>query len=208
MNTEDQVAYTIAEWCGDAKFSGSLYYKLQRQGLGPRVARVGVRERTSPKRRANIPSAVNWKPNLQNLPLVRLCDSMDQTAEKALLARLCTGDVLAAQGKLKIGTYEKDGQTRVSFSILANSILPLRAPKKAKAQSGANFPACRKSPHSLAQMRRQHRQFSRNSMTRGPRIWEGRGDDWQRCSTAAARRSLGRRERTARLGHPRHVESW
>jgi len=24
----------------------------------------------------------------------------------------------------------------------------------------------------------------------------------------AARRSLGRRERTARLGHPRHAESW
>jgi hypothetical protein len=138
MNTEDQVAYTIPEWCGDAKFSVSLFHKLQRQGLGPRVVRVGVRERTSPKRRANIPSAVNWKPNLQNLPLGRLCDSMDQTAEKALLARLCAGDVLAAQGKLKIGTYEKDGQTRVSLSILA-IILPLRAPKKAKAQSGAKF---------------------------------------------------------------------
>jgi hypothetical protein len=24
----------------------------------------------------------------------------------------------------------------------------------------------------------------------------------------AARRSLGRREKTARLGHPRHAESW
>jgi hypothetical protein len=46
------------------------------------------------------------------------------------LARLCAGDVLA------IGTYEKDGQT---LSILATSILPLRAPKKAKAQSGAKF---------------------------------------------------------------------
>ena len=49
------------------------------------------------------------------------------------LARLCAGDVLA------IGTYEKDGQTPVSLSILATSILPLCAPKKAKAQSGAKF---------------------------------------------------------------------
>ena len=61
------------------------------------------------------------------------------------LARLCAGDVLA------IGTYEKDGQTPVSLSILATSILPLRAPKKAKAQSGAPLGWVIRGPGALEQ---------------------------------------------------------
>jgi single-stranded DNA-binding protein len=50
------------------------------------------------------------------------------------LQRLHVGDMLAAQGRLKTETFEKNGQTRVSLSILANSILPLRQPRATKSK--------------------------------------------------------------------------
>ena len=47
MNTEDiqedKPAYTIPEWCLEAKVSVALYFKTQREGRGPRVAHMGRR---------------------------------------------------------------------------------------------------------------------------------------------------------------------
>ncbi len=36
-------AYSIPEWCKRNRFSVSFYHKLQKQGLGPRVIRIGRR---------------------------------------------------------------------------------------------------------------------------------------------------------------------
>jgi hypothetical protein len=38
-----QGVFTIAEWCQAAKISPALFYKEQRLGRGPRVAKVGRR---------------------------------------------------------------------------------------------------------------------------------------------------------------------
>ncbi len=46
------------------------------------------------------------------------------------LMRLREGDSLSAQGSLKVEIYDKGGEPRLSFSIIADSILPLRAPRK------------------------------------------------------------------------------
>ena len=49
------------------------------------------------------------------------------------LLRLEVGDAVSVRGKLKIETYEKDGQTRVSRSIFADAALGLRpAPREKK----------------------------------------------------------------------------
>jgi single-stranded DNA-binding protein len=50
------------------------------------------------------------------------------------LARLYIGDSLSAQGRLKIENYEKNGERRVSLSVMANAVSALRAAPKAKAQ--------------------------------------------------------------------------
>jgi single-stranded DNA-binding protein len=46
------------------------------------------------------------------------------------LARLNEGEAVAVQGRLDIGTYDKDGETRVSFQIIADHVLALRQPGK------------------------------------------------------------------------------
>ena len=46
------------------------------------------------------------------------------------LARLKEGEAVAVQGRLDIGTYDKDGETRVSFQIIADHVLALRQPGK------------------------------------------------------------------------------
>ena len=48
----------------------------------------------------------------------------------AELMRLKDGDALSAQGAFRVETYDKDGATRVSLSMIADSILPLRAAQK------------------------------------------------------------------------------
>jgi single-stranded DNA-binding protein len=56
---------------------------------------------------------------------------------QAELMRLGEGDVLSAQGHLTAGLYTKDnGETKITFSIVADHILALRQPpreRKAKA---------------------------------------------------------------------------
>lgn len=58
------------------------------------------------------------------------------------LLRLGIGDALSAQGSAKIELYQKDGgEVRISRTVFANAILPLRAPprerrsKQAKAET-------------------------------------------------------------------------
>lgn len=46
------------------------------------------------------------------------------------LSELRDGESLSAQGRLGVDTYQKDGQTRLAFTIVANCILPLRQPPK------------------------------------------------------------------------------
>jgi single-stranded DNA-binding protein len=46
------------------------------------------------------------------------------------LTRLTDGDALSVQGAFKAETYEKDGATRLSLSVIADHFLPLRQPRK------------------------------------------------------------------------------
>jgi len=43
QDQEDRPAYTINEWCFEARVSVPLYFKEQREGRGPRVAHMGRR---------------------------------------------------------------------------------------------------------------------------------------------------------------------
>jgi hypothetical protein len=43
MSTNGKAGFSIREWCFDAGFSPALYYKRQKNGLGPRVTHVGRR---------------------------------------------------------------------------------------------------------------------------------------------------------------------
>ncbi len=43
MSAKGQYTGTIREWCAAAKFSQALFFKLQRQGRGPKVAHVNKR---------------------------------------------------------------------------------------------------------------------------------------------------------------------
>ncbi len=56
------------------------------------------------------------------------------------LNRLADGDNIAVQGGLRCETYEKDAETKISFTIFADHVLALRAPKKAKASKSAGPP--------------------------------------------------------------------
>jgi hypothetical protein len=56
----------------------------------------------------------------------------------AELMRLSDGDAVSAQGALKVETYERDGETRISMTCIADAVLPLRpAPKQRKAKEPA-----------------------------------------------------------------------
>ena len=49
---------------------------------------------------------------------------------RAELLRLDDGDAISAQGSLKAEPYEKDGEHRVSLSMVADQVLALRQPPK------------------------------------------------------------------------------
>jgi single-stranded DNA-binding protein len=49
---------------------------------------------------------------------------------QAELLRLNVGDALAVQGAVRIEQYERDGETRISFSVTADSVLALRHPPR------------------------------------------------------------------------------
>jgi hypothetical protein len=43
VDDNDKAAYTINEWCFEARVSPALYFKEKREGRGPRVAHMGRR---------------------------------------------------------------------------------------------------------------------------------------------------------------------
>lgn len=51
--------------------------------------------------------------------------AFDETAQSELL-RLAAGDALTAQGRFKIGVFEKAGEHRASLDLTATHVLPLR----------------------------------------------------------------------------------
>jgi len=53
---------------------------------------------------------------------------------QAELMRLTDGDALSVQGALTAKTYEKDGQTKLSLSVVADHVLALRQPSKSSRQ--------------------------------------------------------------------------
>jgi single-stranded DNA-binding protein len=56
--------------------------------------------------------------------------------------RLTDGDALSVQGALKAETYEKDGATKLSLSVVADHVLALRqAPKPREKTSPSERPA-------------------------------------------------------------------
>lgn len=59
----------------------------------------------------------------------------------AELMRLGLNERLAIQGTLKLETYEKDGQTKISRTVFADSVLALRAPpREGKPKPAAKTP--------------------------------------------------------------------
>jgi len=60
--------------------------------------------------------------------------------------RIVDGDALTVQGALKAETYEKDGVTKLSLSIIADRVLTLRQPARKQADvetSNSGSPARR-----------------------------------------------------------------
>ena len=51
---------------------------------------------------------------------------------QAELMRLTDGDALSVQGGLKAETYDKEGATKLSLSVVADHVLALRQPPKAR----------------------------------------------------------------------------
>jgi single-stranded DNA-binding protein len=51
---------------------------------------------------------------------------------QAELLRLQDGDAISVQGTLKAELYDKDGEKRLSLSIIADNVLALRQPSKAR----------------------------------------------------------------------------
>jgi single-stranded DNA-binding protein len=65
----------------------------------------------------------------------------------AELMRLSDGDALAAQGSLRVETYERDGLTKISLTCIADTVLPLRAaPKQREKKDPAPAPAPSEKP--------------------------------------------------------------
>ncbi|WP_400769344.1 single-stranded DNA-binding protein [Methylosinus sporium] len=76
----------------------------------------------------------------------------------AELLRLGDGERVSLQGKLKAEIYAKDGESRISLTLVADQILALRQPpkeRKAKAEKSATPTTSRPEPDRIAGMRVQ-----------------------------------------------------
>lgn len=62
---------------------------------------------------------------------------------QAELLRLQDGDALAAQGALRVETYDRDGETKISLTIIADQVLALRQPPKPRKEKAAANPDMR-----------------------------------------------------------------
>jgi single-stranded DNA-binding protein len=67
---------------------------------------------------------------------------------QAELLRLQDGDALAVQGVLKVETYDKGGETKVSLSLIADSVLALKQPRRSAPKQGRKSDAERPAPKS------------------------------------------------------------
>jgi single-stranded DNA-binding protein len=56
---------------------------------------------------------------------------------QAELMRLTAGDAVAVEGALKAELYERNGQTDLSFGVIADDVLPLRQPGKKRRKGRA-----------------------------------------------------------------------
>lgn len=70
--------------------------------------------------------------------------AFSETAQAELL-RLDTGDGVAVQGQVKVEQYERDGETRISFSVVADAVLALRQPPRQREQKESKPVSSRKS---------------------------------------------------------------
>jgi hypothetical protein len=75
---------------------------------------------------------------------------------QAELMRLTDGDALSAQGSLKAETYDKNGETRISLTIIADQVLAVRAERKKKEKLAA-APPDNPSPHPAPDRSRMNR---------------------------------------------------
>ena len=57
---------------------------------------------------------------------------------QAELLRLQDGDAVTLQGAMRAELYEKDGQHRISYSIVADAVLALRQPAKKRETESPN----------------------------------------------------------------------
>jgi single-stranded DNA-binding protein len=71
--------------------------------------------------------------------------AFSETAQAELM-RLTDGDALSVQGALKAETYEKEGVTKLSLSVVADHVLALRQPGRKKADSGQRVPVRQAEP--------------------------------------------------------------
>jgi single-stranded DNA-binding protein len=66
--------------------------------------------------------------------------AFSDTAQSELL-RLGAGEKLSVQGGLKLTTFESNGETRISRTVFADSVLALRAPPKERKPKPESPPA-------------------------------------------------------------------
>ena len=55
---------------------------------------------------------------------------------QAELMRLTAGDAVAVEGALKAELYDRNGQSDLSFGVIADDVLPLRQPGKKRRKEG------------------------------------------------------------------------
>jgi single-stranded DNA-binding protein len=102
-----------------ALVSGALFREPER-----RMSKAGKPFMTATIRTKDGESTQWWK-------LVAFSETV-----QAELMRLADGDAISVQGAFKVETYEKDGVTKISLSVVADHVLALRQAARKKADDG------------------------------------------------------------------------
>jgi single-stranded DNA-binding protein len=66
------------------------------------------------------------------------------------LLRLGDGDAVSVQGVLRVETYDKDGETRLSLSVVADAVLALKQPPRQREKKSAARSDTRPRAHRIA----------------------------------------------------------
>jgi len=69
--------------------------------------------------------------------------AFDGSAAFEVLRKASKDDPLAAQGRLKIRTYEKNGETKIAVDLMADNILPVKSTKPPERRRETPEPAKR-----------------------------------------------------------------